>query len=304
MISLGFLHRQNSPPPTSHLPSPANPSACQSAPLSLPHAIHFCACVAWPHSIAQQNAKAFCSACTPPLLVAKPPQPPHILSICDGRTFTTQSFYLKTSPPTVTPPFSLSIQAWTSRTTFILASIGCAVGIGNIWRFPYMCYRNGGAAFMIPYLVSVFTLGYPLFVLETSLGQGTGKSPVGALGALCPRLKGLAWLGFSANACITCYYMVMPSPPPPLFSLAQSSAYLAFLLLLPPPPPPPPPLLSLLAHHNPLHPPFHSPRPPSALSSSIPPTPATLLSCPMNILGKASRQICRSILLIHCTVLV
>lgn len=102
-------------------------------------------------------------------------------------------------------------QAWDSKTTFILASIGCAVGIGNIWRFPYMCYRNGGAAFMIPYLISVFTLGYPLFVLETALGQGTGKSPIGALGSLCPRLKGLAWLGFSANACITCYYMVVLS---------------------------------------------------------------------------------------------
>jgi len=102
-------------------------------------------------------------------------------------------------------------QAWTSRTTFILASIGCAVGVGNIWRFPYMCYRNGGAAFMIPYVISITTLGYPLFVLETALGQGTGKSPVGALGTLCPRLKGLAWLGFSANACITCYYMVVLS---------------------------------------------------------------------------------------------
>lgn len=70
---------------------------------------------------------------------------------------------------------------------------------------------------MIPYLLSVITLGYPLFVLETALGQGTGKSPVGALGALCPRLKGLAWLGFSANACITCYYMVLLSSPIFLF---------------------------------------------------------------------------------------
>ena len=85
------------------------------------------------------------------------------------------------------------------------------MGVGNIWRFPYMCYRNGGAAFMIPYMISIVSLGYPLFVLETALGQGTGKSPLGAMATLCPRLKGLAWLGFSANACITCYYMVVIS---------------------------------------------------------------------------------------------
>jgi SNF family Na+-dependent transporter len=51
---------------------------------------------------------------------------------------------------------------------------------GNIWRFPYLCYRNGGACFLIPYAIAFCTLGVPLLALETGLGQGLGKSALGA----------------------------------------------------------------------------------------------------------------------------
>ncbi len=62
-------------------------------------------------------------------------------------------------------------QQWSSRTLFILAAIGSAVGIGNIWRFPYVLSQNGGAAFLLPYLLIVALIGFPLMLLETSAGQ-------------------------------------------------------------------------------------------------------------------------------------
>ena len=60
---------------------------------------------------------------------------------------------------------------WKSKFGFILAIIGSAVGLGNIWRFPYVAYKNGGGAFMIPYAVALITMGIPLMILELSLGH-------------------------------------------------------------------------------------------------------------------------------------
>jgi SNF family Na+-dependent transporter len=59
---------------------------------------------------------------------------------------------------------------WSSRTTFILAGIGAAVGLGNIWRFPYLNYRWGGGAFLIPYVVAKVFMGIPLLQAELALG--------------------------------------------------------------------------------------------------------------------------------------
>ena len=55
---------------------------------------------------------------------------------------------------------------WQKRSSFILAAIGSAVGLGNVWRFPYICYQNGGGAFLIPYFVALFTTGIPQMILE------------------------------------------------------------------------------------------------------------------------------------------
>lgn len=57
-------------------------------------------------------------------------------------------------------------EQWGSRTGFILAAVGSAVGLGNIWRFPYMAYENGGGAFFIPYLFAMLTAGIPFMILE------------------------------------------------------------------------------------------------------------------------------------------
>ena len=67
---------------------------------------------------------------------------------------------------------------WGSKFGFLMAAIGSAVGLGNIWRFSYMTYDNGGGAFLVPYLVALLLAGMPLIILEFSLGhKEKGSSP-------------------------------------------------------------------------------------------------------------------------------
>jgi SNF family Na+-dependent transporter len=69
-------------------------------------------------------------------------------------------------------------EQWTSGMDFFLASLGYAVGVGNVWRFPYLCYKNGGGTFLIPYFVFMFLIGIPMVYLEFSVGQFTSNSPL------------------------------------------------------------------------------------------------------------------------------
>ena len=76
-------------------------------------------------------------------------------------------------------PENTGRNTWKSRTGFVLAAIGSAVGLGNIWRFSYLTYENGGGAFLIPYIVALLTAGIPLLILEFGIGhERIGSAPL------------------------------------------------------------------------------------------------------------------------------
>ncbi|XP_039658657.1 sodium- and chloride-dependent GABA transporter 1 isoform X1 [Perca fluviatilis] len=100
---------------------------------------------------------------------------------------------------------------WSGRLEFILASVGYAVGLGNIWRFPYLCYSSGGGAFMIPYLTMVLLCGMPLLFMEFAIGQYTRLGPVHALAKICPLLKGVGLATVVISFVFSTYYNVLIS---------------------------------------------------------------------------------------------
>ena len=101
--------------------------------------------------------------------------------------------------------------AWSSRIGFILAGAGSAIGLGNIWRFPYVTGENGGAAFVLIYILCVFLIGFPVMIAELSLGRKTKKNPVGMFKALVPGSpwKYVGGLGVLTGLVIFSWYSVI-----------------------------------------------------------------------------------------------
>lgn len=100
-------------------------------------------------------------------------------------------------------------EAFSSRTVFILAAIGSAVGLGNIWRFPYIAYENGGGAFLIPYLVALLTAGLPLLMLEYGIGHRFRASAPLAYRRLHPKTEWIGWWQMGISFVIAVYYAVI-----------------------------------------------------------------------------------------------
>jgi len=100
---------------------------------------------------------------------------------------------------------------WSSKMGFILAASGSAIGLGNIWRFPYVAGENGGGAFVLLYIFFVVLIGLPYMFAELALGRSVQKNPVGAINAIKPnspwRFVGL--LGVLTGVGILSFYGVI-----------------------------------------------------------------------------------------------
>lgn len=102
-------------------------------------------------------------------------------------------------------------EQWGSNLGFVLATIGSAVGLGNIWRFAYVTGENGGAVFLLVYLAFVLVIGLPLMIAELSLGRTTRRDPVQAFGSLAPggAWAHVGWVGVVAAVAILSFYSVI-----------------------------------------------------------------------------------------------
>ena len=86
---------------------------------------------------------------------------------------------------------------FTSKIGFVLAAAGSAVGLGNLWRFPYLAAQHGGGTFLLVYLILAVTFGFALMIAEIAIGRKTGLSAIGAFKALDKRF---GFLGVLASA--------------------------------------------------------------------------------------------------------
>lgn len=100
-------------------------------------------------------------------------------------------------------------ERWNSRTSFILAAVGSAIGLGNFWRFPYLSFKWGGGAFFVPYLIALVFVGIPMMQLELGIGQVFQKSATQAFGELNPRLRGLGLTSGAMSFLLLSYYTML-----------------------------------------------------------------------------------------------
>ncbi|XP_041659473.1 sodium- and chloride-dependent GABA transporter 2-like isoform X1 [Cheilinus undulatus] len=106
-------------------------------------------------------------------------------------------------------PKSINRGQWANKREFLLAVVGEIIGLGNVWRFPYLCFKNGGGVFLVPYVLFLFTCGIPTFFLEVSLGQLTGQGGITCWRKICPLFEGLGYGGMVLMLYTVMYYIVI-----------------------------------------------------------------------------------------------
>uniref|UniRef100_A0AAY4EH63 Transporter n=1 Tax=Denticeps clupeoides TaxID=299321 RepID=A0AAY4EH63_9TELE len=100
-------------------------------------------------------------------------------------------------------------EKWANKMEFLLSMAGEIIGLGNVWRFPYLCYKNGGGVFFIPYFVFLVFCGIPIFFLETALGQYTSEGGITAWRKICPMFEGIGFASQVIVCYLNIYYIVV-----------------------------------------------------------------------------------------------
>ena len=102
-------------------------------------------------------------------------------------------------------------ETWSSRTAFLLASIGAAVGFGNVWRFPALAYSYGGGAFFLPYVLALIFVGIPILVQEVAMGQHFRAGDVGVSNSISRHLRGVGLASVVCGFIVVTYYVPLIS---------------------------------------------------------------------------------------------
>ena len=108
-----------------------------------------------------------------------------------------------------------SKNTWNNRWTFMLAAAGSAIGLGNIWKFPYIAGQYGGGAFVLMYILFIVMIGVPLLMAEAAIGRSTRLSPLNGIRKLTSDMgvsrawEGLAWMGMLTGFVILTFYSVI-----------------------------------------------------------------------------------------------
>ncbi|XP_053970609.1 sodium- and chloride-dependent GABA transporter 1-like [Hylaeus volcanicus] len=98
---------------------------------------------------------------------------------------------------------------WDNKLDFLFSCISVSVGLGNVWRFPYLCYKNGGGAFLITYGIAMVFCGIPIFFQEVAIGQYLGAGGMTLVGQLCPLLQGVGYATMTIVFFLDIYYCII-----------------------------------------------------------------------------------------------
>lgn len=101
-------------------------------------------------------------------------------------------------------PVEIARDGWDSKVEYFLAQVGFSVGLGNVWRFPYLCHQNGGGAFILLYVVLMVVVGVPLFFLELAAGQSIRQGSIGVWRHISPKLVGIGY-----SSCVVCSFVAL-----------------------------------------------------------------------------------------------
>ncbi|XP_052125084.1 sodium- and chloride-dependent GABA transporter 1-like [Frankliniella occidentalis] len=98
---------------------------------------------------------------------------------------------------------------WGHKLDFLFSCISVSVGLGNVWRFPYLCYKNGGGAFLVTYGIAMVFCGVPIFFQEVAIGQYLGSGGMTLVGQLCPILQGVGYATMTLVFFLDIYYCII-----------------------------------------------------------------------------------------------